>query len=80
MHNPDYNPEPGTRIENITFRNVSYTGDNAMPNRIYGFDQDRAVDGVTFIRLQINGQTILQAEEGHFHINEHARSIKFLAE
>lgn len=80
VHNPDYNPAPGTGIENITFRNVSYTGDNAKPNRIYGFDQDRVVDGVTFIRLKINGQTILQADEGHFHINEHARSIKFLAE
>ncbi|WP_055107370.1 glycosyl hydrolase family 28 protein [Paenibacillus ihumii] len=80
VHNPDYNPAPGTRIENITFRNISYTGDNAKPNRIYGYDQERIVDGVTFIQLKINGQTILHADEGNFQINEYARNVKFLAE
>ena len=31
--NKDYNPVSGNRIENITFRNVTYNGANTNPNR-----------------------------------------------
>ncbi|MNM08540.1 Glycosyl hydrolase family 49 [compost metagenome] len=75
--NKDYNPNPGSRIENVIFKNISYNGANANPNRIYGFDGERPVDGVTFINLRINGQLILDAQQGHFDINDYAKRIAF---
>lgn len=79
VHNADYNPVPGNRIENITYRNVTYTGDNSNPNRIYGFDEERAVDHVTFINLRINDKAITEASEGNIKINKFASNIKFLS-
>lgn len=75
--NEKYNPVPGKRVENVTFRNVSYNGKNENKNRLYGFDQERFVGGITFINLRINGELILDAEKGKFDINEHAHDIQF---
>lgn len=75
--NKDYNPVAGNRIENITFRNVSYNGKNANPNRIYGFDPDRGVEGVRFYNLRINGQLIMDAEAGNIDVNEFALGVTF---
>jgi len=78
--NEKYNPAPGNRIENVQFRNVTYNGKNENKSRIYGFDRDRIVEGVTFTNLRINGEWILDAEQGHFDINEHAHGIQFRKE
>ncbi|MDQ0889665.1 hypothetical protein QFZ81_004753 [Paenibacillus sp. V4I9] len=75
--NKDYNPVAGNRIENITFRNVSYNGKNANSNRIYGYDKERAVEGVQFINLRINGQLIMSPEQGNIELNEHAKGVSF---
>ncbi|KQX46907.1 glycosyl hydrolase family 28 protein [Paenibacillus sp. Root444D2] len=75
--NKDYNPVPGQRIENITFRNISYKGANTNPNRIYGFDSERLVDGISFINLRINEQLILEPSQGNFDINGFAKRISF---
>lgn len=78
--NEKYNPVPGNRIENIQFRNVTYNGKSENKNRIYGFDRERTVEGVIFTNLRINGEWILDAEHGHFDINEHVHGIRFLRE
>ena len=75
--NKTYNPAPGRRIENILFRNISYNGANANPNRIYGYDQDRDVENIRFENLQINGELILQPEQGNFDINPFAIGVSF---
>ncbi|MFS0724169.1 glycosyl hydrolase family 28 protein [Paenibacillus sp. 1P07SE] len=77
--NEKYNPVAGKRIENIHFRNVTYSGKNENKNRIYGFDRERSIEGVTFTNLRINGKLILDAEQD-FDINEHAHGIRFLIE
>ncbi|WP_028608972.1 glycosyl hydrolase family 28 protein [Paenibacillus harenae] len=78
--NEKYNPVPGNRIENVQFRNVTYNGKNENKNRIYGFDRERTVEGVIFTNLCINGEWILDAEQGNFDINEHAKGIQFRKE
>lgn len=75
--NKDYNPVAGKRIENITFRNITYNGANTNPNRIHGFDAQRCVEGVRFINLRINGELILNSEQGNFDINDYANGISF---
>ncbi|WP_373228594.1 glycosyl hydrolase family 28 protein [Cohnella sp.] len=76
--NKDYNPVAGNRIENITFRNITYNGANTNPNRIHGFDAERIVEGVRFINLRINGELILNSEQGNFDINDYANGISFI--
>lgn len=78
MFNKDYNPSPGKSVENIVFRNVRYDGDNANPNRICGFDEARRVSTITFEGLVINGRLVLDAEQGHFELNEYTDGIAFL--
>lgn len=75
--NKDYNPVAGNRIENITFRNITYNGANTNPNRIHGFDAERIVEGVRFVNLRINGELIMNSEKGNFDINEYANGISF---
>jgi hypothetical protein len=59
---------------------VTYNGTNENKNRIYGFDRERSVEGVTFTNLRINGELILSAEQGNFEINEFVSGIEFRKE
>ncbi|WP_339314256.1 glycosyl hydrolase family 28 protein [Paenibacillus sp. FSL R10-2734] len=79
VYNQDYNPEPGTSIRNITFRDISYSGE-ANPSRIYGFDEERAVEDVTFINLRVNGELINAPRAEHMAINPFAKNIVFVIE
>ncbi|MDQ1909674.1 glycosyl hydrolase family 28 protein [Paenibacillus sp. GD4] len=74
--NKDYNPVPGQRIENITFRDISYSGKCSHKNRIYGYDPERRVSGVEFVNLCINGKRVLDPLE-HFDINAFADNVTF---
>ncbi|MNN54272.1 hypothetical protein D3C81_1690810 [compost metagenome] len=76
----DYNPEPGTGIEDVTFRNIRYDGDNVNPSRIYGYDGNRGVNKVAFINLQINGERIEGARTDVMLVNAYARNITFVSE
>ncbi|MGN7760273.1 glycosyl hydrolase family 28 protein [Paenibacillus sp. 22594] len=78
--NKDYNPEPGTGIENITFRNVRYDGGEAQPSRIYGYDEERGVNGVEFINLQINGEKVDGTRTDLIQVNAHAQNVTFTIE
>ena len=75
--NKDYNPVPGHKIENITFRNIQYNGANVNPNRIYGYDSDRIVEGVSFVNLRINGELVLDEKQGNFDINGFTKQVSF---
>ncbi|ASA22158.1 glycosyl hydrolase family 28 protein [Paenibacillus donghaensis] len=80
VQNKDYNPEPGTGIENITFRDIVFSGGMVQPSRIYGFDEQRTVDGVTFMNLVINGERVDSAETEQVLTNGFARNIVFATE
>ena len=76
--NEAYNPKPGKRIEDVTFRNVSYFGEPKI-SEISGYAPDRPVRGVRFENLRINGELILDAAAGQIRIGEHAGEITFTA-
>lgn len=75
--NKDYNPVPGSRIEDIRFEDVSYWGANTLPSQIFGYDEERPVIGVQFKGLMINGVHITGAKEGGFVVNEHTHDVTF---
>ncbi|RIX51403.1 hypothetical protein D3P08_15905 [Paenibacillus nanensis] len=75
--NEKYNPCPGSRVEHVFFRNLSYTGECGNPSVIAGYDADRLVDGVHFRNLRLNGKLVRNAQEGHFLLNDFQRNVTF---
>ena len=75
--NKDYNPVPGYRIENISFEDITYSGDSPNPSQIFGYDKERTIHNVSFTRLTVNDQLILQPEPGIMDINEFVQGISF---
>ena len=59
----DYNP--GRGINNVYFKNVSYTGSNTSGNTINGYDSTRRIQNITFENLNINGTVITNAAQGN---------------
>jgi hypothetical protein len=57
------------QISDITFRNITATGNFQRPNVIKGWDANHKVYNITFENLKINGQYIHNAEEGNFNID-----------
>lgn len=88
MYNHKYNEAPGRGVENIWFKDVSYTGNNAGISVIAGYDDSRAIKNVTFENLKINGTLITDdmpgkpsfyktSDMGNIFIGEHVEGIKF---
>jgi hypothetical protein len=76
-HNAKYNPAPGRRIERVRFENVSFDGSGETPSRIGGFDADRVVRDIMFIRMRVNGQLVTDAASGNIRIMPFAEGIEF---
>ena len=52
--NEKYDKQPGSGIEGITFRNITYTGIGENPSLIQGLDKERTVQNVTFENVVTN--------------------------
>lgn len=90
MFNRKYNTSPGRGIEDVVFRNVSYTGAHANPSMIMGYDDQRSIQRVRFEGLTINGVPISDTMKGkpgfyktgdvaHIFIGEHVADVQFTA-
>jgi hypothetical protein len=88
MFNRKYNTSPGRGVEDVIFRNVSYTGRHADLSVIAGYDDERAVKRITFENLRINGIVIADDMPGkpgfyktsdlaHMFVGEHVDGLVF---
>ena len=75
MYNEKYNTGPGKGIENITFRNITYTGYNENPSVIKGYSAECGIRNVIFENIVINGKQIRSPEEGNMLIGNFAKDI-----
>ncbi|MES2276113.1 MAG: glycosyl hydrolase family 28 protein [Bacteroidota bacterium] len=89
MFNHKYNTSPGAGIENVLFKNITYTGLRAGLSIISGYDEQRGIKNVTFENLNIGGKYITDTMEGkpgfyktgdmaNIYIGEHTEAIKFI--
>lgn len=78
VNNAKYNTGPGKGIENILFKNVSYSGLNLMPSIISGLDANHAIKDIRFQNLRINGKLILDAAAANIKLGDHVTDVKFL--
>ena len=58
FYNEKYCTAPGRGIEDVLFKNISYTGENAELSIIEGYDEKRKVKNIRFENLRINGKLI----------------------
>lgn len=74
--NEKYCKAPGRGIENVVFKNVSYTGNRSEFSVIEGYDAQRKVRNIRFENLRINGQIISDDMPGKpkwYHTGDMAR-------
>ena len=57
-YNQKYCTAPGRAVENVTFRNIRYYGEQPYMSVIAGYDEERKVRNIQFEGLKINGKTI----------------------
>lgn len=89
FYNLKYCKAPGRGIENVLFKNISYTGDNANLSIIAGYNEERKIKNIRFENLNINGQIISDDMPGKpawyktsdmasFFVGEHVEDVEFL--
>ena len=86
--NEKYCKAPGKSVDNVLFRDVTYTGRNASTSIICGYDDNRQVAGLTFENLTVNGVKITDDMPGKpkwykagdmcdIYIGNHVRNVVF---
>ncbi|MDF9829785.1 glycosyl hydrolase family 28 protein [Parabacteroides sp. PF5-6] len=88
FYNKKYCTAPGMGIEDVLFKDISYTGENAEISIIAGYNEERKVKNIRFQNLRINGQLIYDEMPGkpawyktsdmcRFFIGEHVEDVTF---
>lgn len=86
--NKKYCAAPGKGIENVLFRNVTYTGKHAELSIIEGYDDTRKIKNIVFENLIINGEVISDdmkskpawyktSDMARFFVGEHVDGLEF---
>lgn len=75
FYNKKYNTGPGRNIENITFRNITYSGSGANPSIIEGLSEQGMVRGVTFDNVRINGTLLRKNQPDLLQIGPFTQAI-----
>jgi len=73
--NKKYALAPGRGIENVLFKNITYTGKNANISIIEGYSPERGIKNIVFEGLKINGTEISDKsiKRGHMLLSDFAR-------
>jgi hypothetical protein len=86
--NKKYCTAPGRGIENVLFKDISYTGNNAEISIIAGYNEERKVKNIRFENLRINGALISDdmpdkpawyktVDMARFFEGEHVENVSF---
>lgn len=88
FYNHKYCTAPGLGIEDVLFKDISYTGEHAELSMIIGYNEERKVKNIRFENLQINGQVISDdmpkkpgfyktGDMARIFIGEHVEGVSF---
>ncbi|WP_294548008.1 glycosyl hydrolase family 28 protein [uncultured Bacteroides sp.] len=89
FYNEKYCTAPGRGIEDVLFKNISYTGKNTELSVIEGYNEERKVKNIRFENLKINGKLIYDgmadkpkwyktADMARIYVGSHTEGILFL--
>ena len=77
-YTPKYNTSPGRGIENVTLRNISYTGKGSpSASVIYGYDPGRQVRNIVIDNVTVAGKRLTGAAPNLLDIGPHASGVTF---
>ena len=77
-YNSKYNSGPGRGIENITLRNIAFTGQGTVgASVIEGYDQAHSVRHIEIENLRIDGQKLTEPAHGVLEIGHYADGVTF---
>lgn len=88
FYNAKYCRAPGLGIDDVLFKDITYTGSHAELSVIAGYNEERKVTNIRFENLNINGQVISDdmpekphwfktSDMARFFVNEHVEDISF---
>jgi len=87
FYNRKYCTSPGRGIENVYFKDITYTGNHAGISIIAGYDETHKVRNIIFENLVINGKVISDkmlkpywyktSDMASFFIGEHVEGLEF---
>ena len=63
-YNQKYCTAPGRGVENVTFRNIRYKGEQPYLSIINGYNDERKVKNITFEGIKVNGRLLHDKMEG----------------
>ncbi|WP_457391841.1 hypothetical protein [Roseateles sp. P5_E1] len=73
-----YNTSPGQGVENITLRNIHYSGKGSpSASLIAGRNADRKVKNVVIENVTVGGKKLTRPEMGALEINEFVEGVQF---
>lgn len=75
MDLPKYCTGPGCHVEDITFRNIYYTGLNENPSVIRGYSKDGMVRGIRFENIVVNGKRAGCLEDLNLNVGDFVEDI-----
>jgi hypothetical protein len=79
VHVPKYNTSPGRGIENVTLRNIAYSGQGmASASRIGGFDAGRRVRNIVIDNVTVGGRPLTAAQPNVLDIEPHVDGVRFV--
>ncbi|WP_207531771.1 glycosyl hydrolase family 28 protein [Desertivirga arenae] len=88
FYNKKYCTSPGRGIENVLFKNITYSGSNSVTSIICGYDKDRTIRDIVFENLTINGLLISDdmkkpawyktSDIAGFYVGDHVEGITFI--
>lgn len=87
--NQKYCKAPGRGIENVLFKDITYTGRNAELSIIAGYNEERKTKNVRFENLKINGKVISDdmperpkwyktSDLARIFVGEHVENVTFV--
>lgn len=68
----------GNSVADVSFTNVTYTGSNASPSRIFGKDVSRTVDTVRFKNFVVNGVLANDEASANLQVNSFVHNLSFV--
>ena len=77
-YNPRWNTSPGGRVERVTFRNISFTGEGMpSPSVLYGHDEPRGVKDVLIDNLTIAGRRAKDFRSADLMVGDFVDNVDF---
>jgi hypothetical protein len=77
-YTPKYNTSPGRGIENITLRNIAFSGKGSpSASVIYGYDEKRKVRNIVIENVTVEGKRLKGSEQNVLDIGQFVEGVVF---